>query len=136
MSKPLKGITFQISLLLGPTPAIAEVCNKYIPNWNPASGPVGPIEFIHNAIMSPLGILIISLFLSGPLLRKTWIALLASGSAIFLVFGIRWIWVDTDAIYASSILEGCRASPAWLLSIICLCTIAFLIVAGRRYLGG
>ena len=134
IGKRLKKITLQVSLILGPTFAIAEVCDKEVPSWNPASGPVGPLEFMLNAIVSPLGILIAGLFLSGFLLRKTWTALLASAVAAFYAFAILSIWRASDGIYAASISEGCRASPALLLIVLCFFAVAFLVVAGRRYI--
>lgn len=132
--KLFERVILRLSLLLCPTSAVAEVCDKVSPDWKLASGPVGHLELLFNATVSPLGILLLALIVFGAIFRKTWTSLLGSVISALYAYVIWLEWTEPGGVYSLSISEGCRASPEALLSILCLVAIGLLGVAAKRYL--
>ena len=132
--KLFERVIVRLGLLLYPTSAVAEVCDKVSSDWKLASGSVGQLELLFNATVSPLGILLLALIVFGAMLRKTWTSLLASVISALYAYVIWLEWTEPGGVYSLSISEGCRATPVALFSILCLVAIGFLGVATKRYL--
>lgn len=131
--KLFERVIVRLSLLLCPTSAVAEVCDKVSPDWKLASGPVGQLELLFDASVSPMGILLLALIVFGVMFRKTWTSLLASVISALYAYIIWLEWTELGGVYSLSISEGCRTSPMVLLSILCLVAIGFWGVAMKRY---
>jgi len=132
--KLFERVILRLSLLICPTSAVAEVCDKVSPDWKLASAPVGHLELLFNATVSPFGILLLALIVFGAMFQKTWSSLLASVVSTLYAYVIWLEWAEPGGVYSLSISEGCRASPVVLLSTLCLVAIGFLGVAIKRYL--
>ena len=99
-------------IVLG-TPALAEVCDKVRPGWDPSDGPIGPVgEAIHLAT-SPPGLVLIAL-LAATFVLRNWA--LAGGTAIAALALVALIEMDWRGLIDGSMVayataEGCKASP-------------------------
>lgn len=105
------GLAFALAALLMPCQAIAEVCDKEVPDWDPATGLVSQFDYISDVAISPAGALIVGLCLATLVLRRAGIAAFAAGVTLFLFLILFFQVTDQQGNFARSIEEGCRASP-------------------------
>ena len=119
-----------IVMFLAESPAMAEVCDKQRPDWNPADGPVSQFgEFVH-FLGTPIGILVGLLTLVAVLLRVRWLSVTA---AVLLVLAIAlriegWFDPFDITLAEAAYREGCQNSP--LLTVVAL---AMMIVVLFRF---
>jgi hypothetical protein len=122
-------------VILLPDVAVAEVCDKEVPDWRPGDGPVGTVEGVMQFIGSPGGILTFTVVAAACAVRGIWIPVFAGCYlvAVTWLLGAPWIGSDGwDRIYQASVAEGCRASPESVLGFTALLAIAMFSLAARR----
>lgn len=129
--KFLASKTYSIPILLFPSSAFAEVCDKEVPSWNHTSGPVSSLEYFLSATISPLGLTILSLLILSFILRKLWLSILG-GLLTFLVL-LGPFSLLSDSIFVASIREGCRASPLWVLVTLTGVALTFAVLTLRSW---
>ena len=111
------------------SPALAEVCDKVDPDWNPADGPLSPIGALVDFFLSPFGIVAIALVVFSWALDNRWLAWLTATLLVVAAVGLSVDWLYLDDVGRFAVQEGCRASP--ILIVVVLCAAAGLLVARR-----
>lgn len=112
----LKHSTSQVcvsTILLLPSAAFAEVCDKEVPTWDFTTGPASQLEYFVAATTSPIGISILGVLVLAIAFRRLWLQILGGVLILLVVLGI--VSLQSDPVYLASIREGCRAEPHWLL---------------------
>lgn len=114
--------------VLLPTYAVAEVCDKIRPNWDPTSGSVtawGEATFF---FQSPLGIVCLGAFALAVLtFKSTWALASAVGSAgLGLLIYINGTLDDPNGFSQQSVAEGCVGEPT--LAVAICATICFICI--------
>ncbi len=105
-----------VFVLGNPASAIAEVCDKEFPTWNPMhDGPASSMSALVDFLSSPLGLLSICGAAVVHLARPAWIHLAATGVAALGALAILWNWRFHGSAYADAIEEGCVASPIYVI---------------------
>ena len=120
-------------LSLLPSAARAEVCDKEVPNWNFATGPVSQLDYLVAAITSPFGVSIMAILVLAIAIRKLWLKVL--GGVLTLLVTLGMMRVLSDPIFLASVREGCRAEPHWVLFSLASVLLAFLALAARDWKG-
>ena len=109
-----------------PTGAIAEVCDKERPDWNPSDGPVGPFEDVVLFVVTPFGLILLALAVASVLVRHTWLTALTT-VIMTAVLALLWSeWREADEVKMASIAEGCRAAASPILIGVVLVTLAMI----------
>lgn len=118
-------------VLLFPSSAFAEVCDKEVPSWDFTTGPASQSEYFLSAATSSYGLTIIGLLMLALVLRRPWVHILC-GILTLLVL-LTMLSSLLDPIYAGSIREGCRASPFWVLVALTGVVLTFGMLAVRSW---
>ncbi|WP_269583514.1 hypothetical protein [Roseibium sp. Sym1] len=114
------------ALLVSAVPAVAEVCDKSRPAWNPSDGKVSQLDDVLLVFGSFPGVAFLILLAVSLLLRSRILCLLTSGfAAIWLLFlALEWLVEEKNDVLAFAIMEGCVTTPyavSLLLAISILC---------------
>ena len=91
-------------------PALAEVCDKLVPMWNPSHGPVGQIEHTLNTFINPfIGVPVAILLLTCLGFRNRFVKSICL--AMLLIF--TWVIASgyDDQVYEAAMAEGCVTRP-------------------------
>ncbi|MEM8693026.1 MAG: hypothetical protein AAGG57_14225 [Pseudomonadota bacterium] len=80
--------------IVASTTAVAAVCDKVRPVWNPADGPVNQLEDLALFFIEPLGLIVLVPTITIVLLRKIWL------TAIVSLNISTWIEADDIANFA------------------------------------
>lgn len=130
-SRMAKGIAAALALALTPKAALAEVCDKLRPNWEPGTKVTMLGEAIY--LFSTLPALILLAASALVVARRSqWGALavvvLWTGFISVVVF-----FEDDDASYFMARMEGCVASPAlFIVAVAAICTAMILYTLPRE----
>ena len=111
--------------VLIPAPALAEVCDKLRPGWEPGSAPVGWLGETLFIFTSPPGLLLLALFALAMWRGWRWLLVIVTLAAVALAF---LLYTGNGAEMAvAARIEGCigSQSPAAALSLL-LGVLAFL----------
>lgn len=112
-------------LILLPSPAFAEVCDKERPLWDGSK--VGPVEELIYIVASPHGALLILLTVAAVLIRKFWVSFPVAALLLLFALMLYWDWsIYGDGIAYPAYREGCRGAPH--VAIACLAAIALGLV--------
>ncbi|MCA3443686.1 MAG: hypothetical protein INF52_10010 [Rhodobacter sp.] len=117
--------------LAAPAPAIAEVCDKERPAWNPQDGPVSPLGDLAVFFSEPLGLTVLAMAGACSLLRKTWFTVLVITFLITVVALLTIIWLEDYHIKSTAVSEGCLTAPV-LTGLTLVALSVFLAFASRR----
>ena len=119
-----------VLLVFSTGPAFAEVCDKVRPNWDPSSEPVDQLQELYYIFSSPLGIILIALWVLVLFFKRTMLSVFAAFVLIAVsgLIAANWFWPDDGVTYGAH-LEGCTGNP--------LATCLVLVVmAGMSFIGG
>ncbi|MDX8355656.1 hypothetical protein SLH47_25130 [Cognatiyoonia sp. IB215182] len=110
--------------MMASTPAVAEVCDKVRPAWNPANGPINQFEDLALFFIEPLGLIVLVLTIAAILLRKIWLTAIV----VALLFAVTALnistWIEADDVTNFAISEGCIAAPVLTtITLIAICAI-------------
>lgn len=117
---------------IAPLPAIAEVCDKEMPRWDPANGPAGPWDTLVFAAMSPVGVILFFFVLLALLWRKVWTAALGAFVVTALGAMVLLDWLNPGSFAMDARLEGCFGPPAPVLGVLWICAVGFCVIATKR----
>lgn len=92
-------------------PSLAEVCDKVVPNWNPANGPVNQIESLILFITSPGGLILFGLVLVAGLFASRVLYGLTAVLGCFVIFGIYVNMTEENRVWEAAMREGCVTEP-------------------------
>jgi hypothetical protein len=109
-----------------PTGAIAEVCDKVRPDWNPSDGPVGPFEDVVLFFVTPFGLILLALAVASVLVRRTWLTALTTVIMTAVLAPFWSEWGEDNEVMRLAIAEGCRAAASPILIIVVLVTLAII----------
>ena len=109
--KGMKHIQSALIAITASTPAIAEVCDKVRPAWNPEDGPVSQIDDLVLFFSEPVGLGTWVLVGVCIFLRRTWFTLLVITVMITIVALLTKTWFEEDYISAFAVSEGCLTAP-------------------------
>ena len=114
------------------TPAVAEVCDKVRPAWNPANGPINQFEDLILFFIEPLGLIVLGLTIAAILLRKIWLTAIV----ITLLFAVAALnistWIEADDVTNFAILEGCITAPVLTTTVLIAICAIILTTTWRR----
>lgn len=97
--------------LAAPAPAIAEVCDKERPAWNPQDGPVSQLDDLGLFFSDPLGLTVLAMAGACILFRKTWFTALVITFLITVVALLTISWSEDYHVKSAAVSEGCRTAP-------------------------
>lgn len=86
--------------------AWAEVCDKTVPWWNPADGPVTIAQEAYWAVFSPLGGLLAAGIVLSVAFRKAGLGYAAAAIGLLLAVALV-IGLEDDIVVEASVREGC-----------------------------
>ncbi len=118
-------------ILLFPSAAFAEVCDKEVPSWDVANGPVSQLEYAVGAATGLYGLMIVGLLVLGLVFKRLWLHLIGGVLGLLLLLGLTSML--SDPIYAASIKEGCRASPYLVMAALAGLVLTFGLLAARSW---
>lgn len=99
-----RGLILSFIMMFTAVPAVAEVCDKMRPDWNPADGPAGAFGEAITLLTSPWALLTIAFIVAAYFLRQ---AILAH-AAIALATSLMVVLAVIPLLIASPILEAAR----------------------------
>ncbi len=97
--------------MIASTPAVAEVCDKVRPAWNPADGPVTQFEDLALFFFEPLGLIVLVCAIAAVLLRKIWLTVFVVTLLVAIIALNISTWLEADDVTNFAISEGCIAAP-------------------------
>lgn len=130
------GRVWLAALALLPSAALAEVCDKVRPLWDPATGPATAVDEALHLASTPVAMILLLVTALALRLKHAWVGLAAvcgwSAYVGLTVFGNR---SDPSGIHQSAVAEGCIGSPALFIgtvTAICIATILYTAPNGGR----
>ena len=109
--KRMKLIQSTLIALAAAAPAIAEVCDKERPAWNPKDGPVSQLDDLAVFFSEPLGLTVLVMVGACILLRKTWFMVLVITFLITVVALLTITWFENYHVKSAAVSEGCLTAP-------------------------
>jgi hypothetical protein len=114
-SKAASAIATAIAASVAPAfPALAEVCDKERPGWDPGDGPVGQLGetfgILGGMLSTAPGIALLAFLLLPLVWPNRWLCLLAATFAGLFTYALAADWWE-DPVAHFAIIEGCRAAP-------------------------
>ncbi|MCA3436997.1 MAG: hypothetical protein INF48_06715 [Rhodobacter sp.] len=117
--------------LAAPAPAIAEVCDKERPAWNPQDGPVSQLDDLGLFFSDPLGLTVLAMAGACILFRKTWFTALVITFLITVVALLTISWSEDYHVKSAAVSEGCLTTPV-LTGLTLVAISVFLALLSRR----
>jgi hypothetical protein len=114
-----------------PAIAIAEVCDKERPAWNPQDGPVSQLDNLAFFFSEPLGLIVLAMAGACILIRKTWFTALVITVFVIVVALLTIAWFEDYHVKSAAASEGCLTAPV-LTGLTLVAISAFLAFVGRR----
>lgn len=110
--------------MIASTPAVAEVCDKVRPAWNPANGPVTQFEDLALFLTEPIGLIVLGLAVAAVFLRKIWLTVFVVTLLVAIIALNISTWVEADDVTNFAISEGCIAAPVLTtITLVAICVI-------------
>jgi hypothetical protein len=129
--KGMKLIQSTLMALAASAPAIAEVCDKERPAWNPQDGPVSQIDDLVLFFSAPLGLTVLVMAGTCILLRKTWFTVLVITFLFTVVALLTITWFEDNHVKSAAVSEGCLTTPV-LTGLTLVAISVFLALLSRR----
>lgn len=106
------------------TPAVAEVCDKVRPAWNPANGPVTQSEDLALFLTEPIGLIVLGLAVTAVFLPKIWFTVFIVTLLVAIIALNISTWVKADDVTNFALSEGCIAAPVLTtITLVAICAI-------------
>ena len=110
--------------MIASTPAVADVCDKVRPAWNPADGPINQFEDLALLFIEPLGLIVFALTIGAVFFRKIWLTAIVVTLLIAIVALNISTWIEADDVTNFAISEGCIAAPVLTtITLVAICAI-------------
>lgn len=107
MWRAVQGATaLSVASALSVRSAWAEVCDKTVPWWNPADGPVSMAQEAYWAVVSPLGGLLATGIVLSAAFRRASFGYAAAAIGLLLAVALV-VGLEDDIVVEASIREGC-----------------------------
>ncbi|MFN7268994.1 MAG: hypothetical protein ACK5UA_08390 [Cereibacter sp.] len=127
----MKLIQSTLSALAAPAAAIAEVCDKERPAWNPQDGPVSQLDDLGLFFSDPFGLAVLVMAIVCILLRRTWFTVLVITFLITVVALLTITWFEDFHVKSAAVSEGCLTTPV-LTGLTLVAISVFLALLSRR----
>ena len=109
--KGIRLIQSTLMALAASAPAIAEVCDKERPAWNPQDGPVSQLDDLALFFSEPLGLTVLAMAGACILLRKPWFTALVIAVFVIVVALLMMAWFEDYHVKSAAAREGCLTAP-------------------------
>jgi len=121
---------FQILSIM---PALAEVCDKENPRWNPADGPISPFGEAYYTLFSNFGLALAILILIVFLLNSRWLYLAFSIPIFLWGYLLRGEALEEPGVRYFAVQEGCRSDTIVTMFIFIIVGTIFLFLGIRKF---
>ncbi len=120
-------------------PVFAEVCDKEMPNWDPADGPATAFDALLNFIATPINSVFLGTLFVAFWVRALWLSLAVAMLGWVFAALILYDWLRPhpvlDDIRHSAIREGCFASPILVVLMLAIAGAVLLAVTFKTRFG-
>ena len=118
-----------VALAVLPTPALAEVCDKVRPLWDPANGLATVVDEAKHLALSPLALILIAATAIVVRLRSQWGGLAVVCGWSFFTYFVA-LPNTSDPVQQLALQEGCIGSPTLFIAVVAaICTATILYTA-------
>ena len=125
-------LALSVFLIFPASSAIAEVCDKVRPDWNPSTGSISQVQELYFFFSNPLGIILIALCILAFIIRHTIVSSLVALVlvAVASLIAVNWLW-PVDGVTQEAFREGCTANPLFT-SIVVVALAAMVGILGKN----